>query len=225
MAVYAAMIDRMDRGIGRVLDTIRGLGKWEDTLVVFLSDNGGCAESIHRTPDVPPGPVNSYHTVDAPWANTSNTPFRLFKVFDHEGGVATPMIAHWPAAIRQPDLVHDVCHVMDFMPTFCELAGAEYPSEYEGRQVLPMEGRSFAPVLRGETLAERSPLFWQLRDCRAVRDGTWKLVTQGGAWELYDMEVDRCELSDLSARFPDRARELADMWDTWYRRCTPAESA
>ena len=233
MAVYAAMVDRMDRGIGRVLERLNELGKEGNTLVLFLSDNGGCAQHINRTPEVPPGPVDSYHTVSAPWANASNTPFRLFKVFDHEGGISTPLIARWPEGIGGGGgITNEVGHIIDFMPTFAELAGASYPTEYDGREVLPMEGRSLVPALEGGTLGERGPLFWEFGGCRAVREGRWKLVTQGPerehvamqippgqeGWELYDMEADRCELNDLSAELPGKVEELASLWLAWYER-------
>jgi len=232
MAVYAAMIDRMDQGIGRVMRKLREIGREDDTLVVFLSDNGGCGEHIDRTPDVPPGPVNSYKTVGAPWANASNSPFRRFKVFDHEGGISTPLVACWPGTISGGRMCHDVGHVIDFMPTFLELAGAGYPAERSGQLVLPMEGRSLVPALKGEQMGERGPLFWEFRGCRALRMGHWKIVTQGPershvnipvepgceAWELYDTSADRCELNDLSREMPEKTREMADLWEKWRAR-------
>ena len=234
MAVYAAMVDRMDQGIGRILAKLREIGKEENTLVIFLSDNGGCGERIHRTPDVPPGPVDSYHTVDAAWANVSNTPFRLFKALDHEGGIATPMVAYWPRVVREGGRVtHAVGHVLDFMPTFADLADVEYPDEAKGERVPPMEGRSLGAVLRGESPGEPRTLFWCVQGARAIREGKWKLVTRGPArqrstttvpagheaWELYDMEADRCELNDLARRFPTKVRDMERQFDDWHRRC------
>jgi len=236
MAVYAAMIDRMDQGIGRVMDAIRRLGREQNTVVIFLSDNGGCAEHVDLTPDVPPGPVNSYKTVDAPWANASNTPFRRFKAFDHEGGIATPCVVSWPSVIKKGSISRDVGHVIDFMPTLIELAGAKYPSERGGHKIAPMEGRSFAPVLRGEKLGPRGPLFWEFRDCKAVLSGKWKIVTQGpprnhvnipikpgrDRWELYEMESDRCETQDLARDHPEKVAELDALWQYWFRRVSSA---
>lgn len=234
MAVYAAMVDRMDQGIGRVLDKLRDLGKLEDTLVLFMSDNGGCGFEYHATPDVPPGPVNSYHTVDAPWANASNTPFRRFKAFHHEGGLSTPLIVHWPNGLgRESRIVHDVGHMIDLLPTMAALTGASVTSEFAGHPVLPPEGVSLLPVLEGRPLAERPPLCWELWNCRAVRHGDWKLVTQGPqgeqggvpvgpgheSWELYNIANDRTELEDLASREPLRCRALETIWLEWRQRC------
>ena len=236
MAVYAAMVDRLDQNIGRVLDKLRDLGKEENTLVIFLTDNGGCAEEIHNTPHLPPGGLDSYQTVGAAWANASNTPFRLFKDFDHEGGIATPFIVSWPAGIERPGrILHDeVGHLIDFMPTFVDLANATYPTTYQDREVLPMEGRSFGHLLRGETsIDQERELYWIIGGARAVRKGKWKLVTEGpervqagipippgkDTWELYDMEADRCELYDLAGRYPERVRDMSAMWEAWRKRC------
>jgi arylsulfatase A-like enzyme len=233
MAVYAAMVDRLDQSVGRVLDKIRSLGKEENTLVLFLTDNGGCAEEIHNTPHVPPGGVDSYQTVGAAWANASNTPFRLFKDFDHEGGISTPLIASWPARIRSSRTVHDVGHLVDFMPTFAELAGVDVPATFQGRDVLPAEGQSLAGLLGEEATTPVSrELYWIIGGARAMRQGKWKLVTEGPervqagipvpagheSWGLYDMEADRCELYNLADRHPDRVRTMSSMWEAWRER-------
>lgn len=234
MAVYAAMVDRMDAGIGRVLDKIRELGKEEDTLVLFLSDNGGCGGHIDNTPDRMPGAVDTYTTVDAPWANASNTPFRKFKIFDHEGGISTPLIASWPAGIGdRGGINHEVGHIVDFLPTFAELAGVVYPAESGGRAVVPTSGKSLLPLFTEGTREGHEALFWELWDCRAVRKGKWKLVTMGpermvaqfkiepgfAAWELYDIESDRCELNDLAGKYPEVVQELEGLWNAWYEGC------
>ncbi len=234
MAVYAAMVDRLDQSIGRVLDKIRDMGKEENTLVLFLSDNGGCAEEIHNTPHLPPGTVDSYQTIGAAWANASNTPFRLFKDFDHEGGIATPLIASWPARMKGSRIIHDIGHLIDFLPTFAELAGIEIPSRHEGRNLLPPEGRSLVPLLKDETTAaEDRELYWIIGGARAMRKGKWKIVTEGPervqagipvpggheSWELYDMESDRCELYDLANRHPEQVESMSKSWDAWHARC------
>lgn len=233
MAVYAAMVECMDRGIGRVLERIRALGKEENTLVLFLSDNGGCGEHIDNSPGKEPGGVDTYTTVDAPWANTSNAPFRKYKVFDHEGGIATPLLAYWPGVIKPSTITHQIGHVIDFLPTFAELAGADYPDHYNAGAIHPADGKSLAPILRGEDRDGHETLFWELRQCRAVRRGRWKAVSLGperrhtghdipagcDGWELYDMEADRCELNDLSGDHPKVVAELDRLWKKWLEEC------
>ena len=245
MAVYAAMVERMDFAIGRVLDKIRALGKEQDTLVLFLSDNGAAAQAIHNTPDVPPGPVDSYHTIDAPWANASNTPFRLYKMFDHEGGISTPLIASWPRMIAQGGAIdRTVGHVLDFLPTFAELAGVDVPAEFDGHPVLAPEGRSLATQLTGQRpsidLADEDRILcFEFSGCRAIRHGRWKLVSQGAPrqhagmtvdvaadrWEFYDIHADRCEGTDLGDRHPDIASRLEGDWQDWLRRCAADAAA
>ncbi|MCD6304332.1 MAG: arylsulfatase [Planctomycetes bacterium] len=221
MAVYAAMIDRMDQNIGRVIAKLRQLGKLDNTLVLFLSDNGGCAEQIHKTPDVPPGPLAGYHTVDAPWANASNTPFRKYKTWDHEGGTCTPLIAHWPARIKKPGRITDQPgHIIDVMATCLDAAGASYPRTYAGRKILPLDGLSLLPILDGRRRKGHDAIFWQYHHCRAVRRGDWKLVAgRDGKWALYDLSKDRTELNDLASAEPDRAQEMARMYEAWRARC------
>ncbi len=233
MAVYAAMVERMDRGIGRVLDKLRELDAEQDTLVLFLSDNGGCGEHIDNTPERDPGSVDTYTTVDAPWANASNTPFRKYKVFDHEGGIATPLIASWPRVIRPGSITHQVGHVIDFLPTFAELAGAACPARFRGQPVAPLDGRSLAPILRGARREPHAALFWELNGCRAVRRGRWKAVSLGperwhvghriaagcDGWELYDVAADRCELIDRARERPELVTELDRLWRRWFAAC------
>lgn len=223
MAVYAAMIDRMDQNIGRVLEKLHELGRMDNTLILFLSDNGACGEAVHTTPDIPPGPLESYRTMDAPWANLSETPFRRFKMFLHEGGIATPLIAYWSGRLEgSGSTTAELGHVMDFMPTFCELAGVEYPREFEGQRVQPTEGRSLLPTLRGRPREGHDYLFWEHHGHRAVRHGRWKLVGSSVSdWELYDLEADRTETTDLAARMPDKVRELARQYERWVERCHP----
>ena len=190
MAVYAAMVDRMDRNIGRLMEKLRAIGKEDNTLVLFLSDNGPSDEDRTSTPDLPPGPVESYRTVDLPWANVSNTPFRHFKRWNHEGGISTPLIAYWPRMISEGGAItHAVGHVIDVMATFVDITGAEYPDAYHGEKVTPQEGRSLLPYFGktdeplaaspGDTRPPRlQPLFWNQRGLwRAVRLGQWKLVS------------------------------------------------
>ncbi|HEO69658.1 MAG TPA: arylsulfatase [Candidatus Hydrogenedentes bacterium] len=220
MAVYAAMVTRMDRNIGRILDKLDERGDTDNTLVLFLSDNGGCAETRNQTPDVPPDPVHSYRTVDSPWANAQNTPFRKYKRWDHEGGISTPLIARWPKHVEPGRLCHEVSHIIDLMPTCIELARADYPETHNGTDVLPMEGRSLVPALEGAERVREEPLFWQFGQSRAVRQGPWKLVqSRGEPWELYDIEADRTELHNLASEQPDLVHELSEAWEAWAERC------
>ena len=221
MAVYAAMIDRMDQNIGRILNKIRALGKEEDTLILFLSDNGGCAEDVNHTPDIPPGPVESYRSVDKPWANASNTPFRKYKATDHEGGICTPFIAAWPKVIKA-GITDQVAHLIDIMPTFAELAGAHYPATFGDHAVLPMEGKSLVLALQGGALPEERTLFWQVnpQSYRAVRKGDWKLVAPATeeSWSLYDMKNDRVEQNSLAESHSERVEELKALHHNWAQR-------
>jgi len=241
MAVYAAQVDVMDRGIGRVLEKLRVLGLEQNTLVMFLSDNGASAEEVGphwqgphipkkthdgRTvvvgnkPNVTPGSDSTYQSYGSGWATASNTPFRLFKHYVHEGGIATPFIVRFPAAIPQGNrLVHEVGHVIDVMPTCLELAKITYPSIYAGRTIKPIEGQSLMPAFQGRTLPSRV-LFWEHEGNRAVRDGKWKLVSRHpGPWELYEITADRTELNNLAEKFPVIVKDLAESYNKWANRC------
>jgi len=244
MAVYAAQVDRMDQGIGRILAALRAWGLEENTLVVFLSDNGGCAEflaedgqpgcpvrfdiptrdgrrvRIGNSPSIMPGPEDTFQSYGLPWANASNTPFRLYKHWVHEGGVATPFVAYWPGHIAPGKVCHAPAHVVDLMPTFLEAAGVAYPESIEARPLTPLEGESLLPALRGEAWSRERPIFFEHEGNRAVRTGQWKLVSRHpGPWELYDMSADRTELDDLAPREPDRVRDLARCYAEWAARC------
>jgi len=220
MAVYAAMVDRMDQGIGKVLAKLREIGAADNTLVLFLSDNGASEEEYDRvTPNIPPGPQESFHTCGPPWAGVSNTPFRLFKHWVHEGGISTPFIASWPGVIRPGGLTKEPSHLIDLMATFVDVGRATYPRTHREKEILPMEGRSLLPVFQGKAPAERT-LFWEHEGNRAVRQGRWKLVSRHPhPWELYDLETDRTETTDASATEPRRVTEMAAQWNAWAVRC------
>ena len=222
MAVYAAQVDRMDQGIGRILAKLKDVGAEENTLILFLADNGGCAEEINSgRKGVPPGPADSFLSYGLPWANASNTPFRLYKHWVHEGGIATPLIAHWPAVITKGGTVtHEVGHLVDLMATCCDVAGAAYPKTHSGKAVTPCEGKSLAPVFRTGRRDGHEAVFWEHEGNRAVRMGKWKLVSRHPkAWELYDVEADRTELHDLAGPQGDRVRQMAAAYDAWAARC------
>ncbi len=220
MAVYAAMVDRMDQNIGRILGKIREMGAEENTLVMFLSDNGGCPYERNRTPDIAPGPEESYRTYDSHWANVSNTPFRLYKRFNHEGGNATPLVAYWPAVIKNGGkITHETGHVIDLMATCLDVAGAEQSTEYQEREIAPVDGKSLFPIFERGTRKGHDALFWEYTGNKAVRQGRWKAVTVGGGpWELYDLVADRTEQNNLAEKMPDKARELVALWEDWARR-------
>lgn len=235
MAVYAAMIDIMDQNIGRVLDDLRRHDELDRTLVIFLSDNGACAEwdpfgfdqetgphnILHRGDDLKKvGGPDSYISYGSAWANACNTPWRLYKHYDHEGGIATPFIIRWPdAAGRNRTIIDTPGDIIDIMPTLVELSGANYPRERNGHAILPMEGRSLLPLLKGEDLPTRT-MFFEHEGNRAVRNDRWKLVSvEGHRWELYDFENDRSELRDLAASHPEIVSKLAAAWDAWAARC------
>jgi len=227
MAIYAAQIDRMDQGIGKVMDALRSKGCEEDTLVMFLSDNGACHESsalgTNFRPDLTGelGTVDSFHSYGLSWSNASNTPFRKHKSWVHEGGISTPMIINWPGHIAEPGTIcHQTGHIIDIMATCCGVAGVEYPKQYEGRDIQPMEGLSLAPTFSGSPGTPHELLYWEHFGNRAVRHGKWKLVedAQNGRWELYDMEKDRTELHDLSEELPEQFEALKRLYQEWAER-------
>ena len=226
MAIYAAQIDRMDQGVGKIVSKIGEVGKEENTLILFLSDDGGCEETgplgfDRRKNGLPPGGVDSYMSYGRSWANASITPFRLFNKWVHEGGISTPLIAHWPAVIKDGGgLTDQVGHVIDIMATCADAAGAEYPEEVDGREITAVEGKSLLPVLEGKKRRGHEYLFWEHIKHDAVRSGKWKLVAKKrGQWELYDLEKDRCEMNDLSGQYPEIVERLKSQYAQWAKRC------
>ncbi len=247
MAVYAAQIDRMDQGIGRIVAALRETGQLDDTLILFLADNGGCAEVLtprseewlvkHRVgqaftrvgspvrygndPTLAPGGEDTYQSYGVGWANLSNTPFRLYKHWIHEGGIATPLIAHWPAGLAaHGELRHDPGQLPDLMATILDLTGAAWPETRGGQPLPPPAGTSLAPAFRGEAVPRESPLCWEHEGHAGVRDGRWKLVRRHpGDWELYDLADDRSELADLADSQPARAAALLAQYQAWAARC------
>ena len=216
MAVYCAMIDNVDQNLGRVFAKVKALKEWDNTLILFLTDNGACPEQPNTTPGVPPGPVEGYRTISVGWANASNTPYRFFKSTDYEGGVCTPFIAHWPKVIK-PGITDQVGHIIDITPTFMEIAGATYPEEINGNKTKPVAGKSLLPIFKGELRTPHKELYWQFGSAKAIRQGNWKLVRQGKAdWELYNLADDRTELNNLAAAHPEKAKELGDLWEAWF---------
>ncbi len=226
MAVYAAQIDRMDQGVGKILEKLKVIGCEQDTLVLFLSDNGGCHEVgplgfDWRKNGLPPGGVDSYMSYGFSWANLSNTPFRRYKHWVHEGGIATPLIAYWPAVIKNHGGITDqLGHIVDIMATCVDIAGADYPKTYKSNRITGLEGKSLLPVFRGKKRPGYETLYWEHMGNKAVRHGKWKLVSvRDGQWELYDIQADRTELNDLAGKYPETVEQLKQMYLNWAKRC------
>ncbi len=264
MEVYAAMVDCMDQGIGRVVDVLEEKGMKENTLIFFLQDNGGCAEEFgfqkeirphHKDvePDsfqpmgkeelqtnmvprytrsgkpvltgfgLPPGGDDTYLGYGKPWANASNTPFRLYKHWVHEGGIATPLIVHWPKGIKDKNGLRIVPgHLIDIMATCIDVAGGTYPDTYDNRSIIPLEGISLRPAFSNKRTPDRS-IYWEHEGNKAVRLGTYKLVSRWKRdseynWELYDLEKDRSEVNDLIKMMPDKVQELEELWKEWAKK-------
>lgn len=268
MEVYAAMVDNMDQGIGRIVQALKDTNQFDNTLILFLQDNGGCAEVFGR--DQPVGPVERPDKPTLPplgkdtlqtemipvqsrdgyplrrgpnvmpgwypeveigygrnWANVSNTPFKEYKHWVHEGGVSTPLVAHWPAGISndgdsfrstaEGNLHDSPSHLIDIMATALDIAKAHYPAENEGNATKPVEGISLKPAFDGSSLERGNPIYFEHEGNRAVRDGQWKLVAKGvnGAWELYDMEADRTESTNLIQAKPELAEKMIAQYDAW----------
>lgn len=248
MEVYAAQIDRMDQGIGRIIGALERSGQLDNTVIIFLADNGACAEEIPEDVTIDelvnklmiarattrsgepvhfgndtgrmPGPENTYQSYGTAWANLSNTPFRLYKHWIHEGGISTPLIVHWPDGIAdRGGIRHAPGYLPDIMATVLELTGTPYPRRYEGREIAPLEGRSLVPVFGRDGL-ERPPMFWEHEGNAAVRIGKWKLVKRYPLdWELYDLDADRTELNDLAPQYPGRVADMAAQYEAWAARC------
>jgi arylsulfatase len=222
MSIYAAQVSRLDQNVGRLVQELNRLGKLRNTLIFFVSDNGGAAEDPHRgVPGAELGSRDSFWGYDRPWASVSNTPWRLHKTTAYEGGISTPAIACWPAVIpaaAHGQLVREPAHLLDMLPTFLELAGAKYPSTPQ-RQ---LEGKSILSMIQGGKGTADREFCWEHEGNRAIRKGKWKLVTLGSSkqgWELYDISVDRTESHNLAAEKPELVRELNDDYQRWATRC------
>ena len=276
MEVYAAMVTSMDKGIGRIVEKLKAENQLENTLIFFLQDNGGCAETLgwqrnksafdelpeikaydpmapgelqtqmipKQTRDGNPvikmstkvmaGPDYTYHAYGPDWANVSNTPFRKYKHWVHEGGVSTPLIAHWPEGINaKNELRHQPGHLIDIMATLLDVTGAEYPSSYNGKNIVLYEGKSLMNAINQNETIERDAIYFEHEGNRGIREGKWKLVSKAypdaghfrkvdeialEEWALYNIETDRTELNDLAAGYPDKVKEMSAKWQQWAER-------
>ena len=218
MAVYAAMIDRMDQNIGRVLAKLEETRLGQNTIIMFLSDNGGCAETPGgNDPKQIPGPREHYAHVGPGWAYASNTPFRKYKQWVHEGGISTPFIVRWPGKVKPGTMTSQVGHIIDILPTCAELAGTAYPEKYNGQDILPVEGLSLLPVFEGKKREPHKTLAWEWAGNRAIRERQWKLCwdKRKKQWELYNIETDRTETNDLASYNRRRVQEMTAAWYAW----------
>ena len=227
MAVYAAMIDRMDQGIGRMIDVLKEYNELDNTLIIFLSDNGGCHEEVYD--DIKHSEIDELGGEKGPkqgyrrnWANVSNTPFRMFKHWVHEGGTSTPLLLHWPDRIKaNGKIVPQVGHVVDIMQTILDVTDTSYPQKIAGNKMYPLPGKSLTPNFDGK-IFDRGPIFFEHAGNRAIRKGKWKLVSKVidnppyiGEWELYNLAEDRSETNNLADKYPQKVKNLAKIWDNW----------
>lgn len=247
MAVHAAMVDRMDQGIGELIDALKANGQYDNTLILFMSDNGCSSENCQnyspgdndrpdmtrdgreivypKNKEVLPGPETTFTSIGPAWANVANTPFRFWKAREYEGGVCTPLIAHWPKGIKQKSgsINPEPGHVMDIMATCIDLAKAKYPKEYNGRQIIPLEGKSLAPVFKKGTRKGHDYIgFEHFNEKAFVSKDGWKIVQKAGKnqkWELYNLNDDRTELNNLAASYPDKVAEMEKKYNEWTERC------
>ena len=244
MATYSAQIEQMDRGIGKIIEKLKQIGELENTLIMFAADNGGCAEflaedsnqpnpnqfnnpgpdgkkvNFGNIPNLRPGPSDTFMSYDLPWANLSNTPFRLFKRWVHEGGISTPFIVHWPKKIQSHGVIDTPVQFADISPTILDICDSKYPKTYNQEDITPLEGESFFRLFQGKEFNKDKPLCWEHEGNRAVRVGDWKLVSEyPGPWELYNISDDRSETNNLINKEKEIASSLEKKYKDWSSRC------
>lgn len=218
MSAYAAMVDRLDQNIGRLKDRLRALKADDNTLIMLMSDNGGCPFDRTRNYDDEPGTPDTNWEYGVAWANVSDTPFSYYKRNQHEGGISTPFIAHWPAGIRKKGRIEDqLCHIIDIMPTVLEVAEWEWPEEFEGEKLKRLPGKSLVPIFEGKKREGHEAVYLQFQNHRAIVKGNWKLVSDfAQPWELYRIDTDRTETNNLAAQNPEKVAELNRLWLDWW---------
>ncbi|KAA5539173.1 arylsulfatase [Roseiconus nitratireducens] len=218
MEVFAAMVDVLDQNIGRMVEALKSKDVYENTLILFCSDNGACPFERTRGRYLKPWDPKSYWTYDASWAHVGNTPFRLYKQNQHEGGISSPLIVHWPQGLgaKAGSLTDQPAHLIDLMATFIDVGNAQYPEQIGDRKIDPLQGKSLLPIFQGQQREPHDSLYFHFGTDRALRQGDWKLVSAKlGRWELYDLEQDRTELNDLAATHPERVESMAKDWFDW----------
>jgi arylsulfatase len=221
MAIYAAMVDRMDHEIGNILTKLKELDRDKNTIILFVSDNGGSGDTVKDWEYVAQkngaqGTVNSIDSYYPPWGNVSNTPFRLFKKNTHEGGIATPFIAWYPHMIKAGSVSNHVGHIIDIMPTCLDLAGVTYLKDFSSQNLMPLEGKSLVNVFKNKSAPEHQALFWEHEGSRAIRKGDWKLVAEiNQPWELYNLKTDRTETKNMASQKPEKVKELEKEFLQW----------
>ena len=218
MEVYAAMIDRLDQNIGRVLAKLKEIGKDQNTLIIFVSDNGASAEMVNISDDYGEiGTMTRWSSLGHSWANVGNTPYRFYKNFSYEGGTNTPLIAYWPGKIKPETFTKFPGHFIDLMATFVDISGAKYPEEFNNQKITPMQGVSLLPVLEGKKVKRDKPIFWEWRRGEAAYSNSWKIVKEGldQPWELYNLENDPTETKNLANDNPDKLKEMDQLFTDW----------
>lgn len=224
MEVYAAMIDRLDQNIGRVLQKLQETGRVDNTLILFASDNGASAEVVRLDTDDDTATIGSlarWVSLGGDWANVSNTPFRYYKNYSYEGGINTPLIAYWPGKIEENSFSDLPGHFIDFMATFVDLTDATYPETLDGDSIVPMQGRSFLPELLGNEMEPRQePLYWAWDDGKAMERNGWKIVKEGMSadWELYNLQTDPTEINNVAGQHPKIVEEMDSIYGIWYQK-------
>ncbi len=246
MAVHAAMVDRMDRGIGQLLDALEKNGQLDNTLILFLSDNGCSNEDCQnyssgendrpdrtrsgepiiypRKKEILPGPETSYASIGAVWANVANTPFRFWKAKSFEGGICTPLIAHWPKGIKNKGkITEEMGHIMDIMATCIDLGQTNYPASYQGNDIIPLEGLSLTPIFKkGKRKGHNELCFEHFGERALINHDYWKIVKtneKDAQWQLYNLNTDRTELDNLAGIYPLKVNELVSKYQDWTKRC------
>ena len=245
MEVHAAMVDHADQGIGKIIEKLKETGKLDNTVILFLSDNGASPERAGKKPGLhrskymrdgqeinwitgpadtsSPGPENTWSFLGDAWAGAINSPFRYWKMELYEGGINTPFIVHWPNGLKTKpgSITNQFGHVMDVMPTFLELAGIEYPKEFNGNKISPYSGKSLVPILKGKTRDQHEIIFWEHAGGKAVRQGDWKTVARKDKeWELFNIKEDRTETVNLAEKFPGKVEKMKQEWEKWYEKVT-----